>query len=193
MRNFLSVIAAVLFLHGVNGQESYTVNTAESVVKWHGEKVIGNSHDGILKFQEGTLRVANNEIVGGSFVVDMTTLENTDLSGGSKAKLEGHLRSADFFNVEEYGTSRLEIKSVGKDKNGLAQITADLTIKGTTKEVVFPAFMKAEGESILASAELVFDRSEFDVRYGSGSFFDNLGDKAIEDEIKVQVNLKASR
>jgi len=187
------MILACFFATSVLAQETYTVNTEASVINWTGEKVIGNSHEGTLKFKSGELNIEDGELVGGNFVVDMTTLDNNDLSGKMKAKLVGHLKSADFFNVSEHNTSSLTIKKVGKDRNGLAQITADLTIKGNTEKVTFPAFMQEKGDKIVASAELIFDRSKFNVRYGSGSFFDNLGDKAIEDEIKIQVNLQAAK
>lgn len=188
-----TMILALFFATSVLAQETYTVNTEESVINWTGEKVIGNSHEGTLKFKSGKLTIEDGELVGGNFVVNMTSLDNSDLSGKMKSKLVGHLKSADFFNVAEHNTSSLTIKNVGKDRNGLAEITADLTIKGNTETVTFPAFMQEKGDNIVASAELIFDRSKFNVRYGSGSFFDNLGDKAIEDEIKIQVNLQASK
>ncbi len=171
---------------------TYKVNIAESVVEWKGDKVIGDSHEGILKFQSGTIEVEDGAVTGGSFIVDMKTLENKDLSGNMKAKLEGHLTSDDFFGVEKYPTSKLVIKSVNKDNSGAVTITADLTIKENTETIEFPALVKMEGDVMLATANLTFDRSKFNVRYGSDSFFDNLGDKAISDEIVLNVKIKAA-
>lgn len=182
------VLIGLLAVGAVNAQDKLSVNTDESVIEWHGEKVVGNSHDGTLKFTEGTLEVKKGKIVGGTFVADMSTIKDVDGSG----RLEGHLKSDDFFGVETYPTSKLVITKVGKGDNGAAQITADLTIKGKMEEVTFPALLKMDGNAAIATAELTFDRSKFEVRYGSDSFFDNLGDKAISNDIKISVRLKAN-
>jgi polyisoprenoid-binding protein YceI len=181
---------SVLMLAGmVMAQTTYKINTSESVVEWKGEKVVGNGHVGTLQFAEGTLSFKGDKLVSGKVAVDMTSLKDNDGSG----KLEGHLKSDDFFGVESNPTSELVINKVGKGTNGAAEVTASLTIKGKTETVTFPALMKMEGDNLMATAELTFDRSKFDVRYGSDSFFDNLGDKAIKNEIVISVKLKAAK
>ncbi len=188
MKNTGLLIIALLVAGSALGQDKLSVNTDESVINWHGEKVVGNSHDGTIKFKEGTLEVKNGKLVGGTFTADMTTIQD---AGGS-AKLDGHLKSDDFFGVETYPTSSLVITKVGKGKDGAAQITANLTIKGKTEEITFPALFSIDNGVAIASAELTFDRSKFDVRYGSGSFFEDLGDRAISNDIKLSVSLKAN-
>ena len=122
----------------------------------------------------------------------MTSLSNSDMEGEMRGKLEGHLKSGDFFSTEEYPMASLVIQKVSKKGNGY-EVVADLTIKGKTEEVVFPASVQMKDGQVMASAELSFDRTKYDIRYGSGSFFDNLGDKAISDEVKLSVQISASK
>lgn len=162
------------------------VNVKESTVTWTGKKVTG-SHDGTIQLQSGHFKVADDgKLIGGEFVMDMTSIVNNDLSGESKGKLEGHLKSEDFFGVEKYPTAKLIITSVAKKGEGTYGVVANLTIKDKTNPVTFDLNWK-ENE---ASTKLSIDRSKFDVRYGSGSFFDDLGDKTIYDNFDLEVNLK---
>ena len=131
-------------------------------------------------------------IVGGEFVIDMTTINNTDLEGGMKKKLEGHLSSPDFFAVEEFPTATLKIKS-SEGHDGHMHVTADLTIKGITNEITFDASYKEKDGTFMATADIVIDRSKFDVRYGSDSFFDNLGDKAINNKVAFKISLSGKQ
>ena len=129
------------------------------------------------------------KLVGGSLVVDMTTI--TESKGSTK--LEGHLKSDDFFSVEKFPTATIKIKGSSEGENGDLEVTADLTIKGTTQEITFMAMVEESGDGINGSADLVFDRSKFDVRYGSNSFFDDLADKAISDNITLTISVMASK
>ena len=174
-------------------KNTYTVNANESTIQWYGGNAVGKTHEGTLSFADGSLEVSGGKVTGGTLNVDMNSMTCTDLSGGMADKLVGHLKSDDFFSVQSFPTAGLVIKKIGKAENGAAQITAALTIKGKTEEVTFPALVKVEGDNLLATADLTFDRSKFDVRYGSDSFFDNLGDKAIKNEIKVSVKVKATK
>src|SRR5690606_35721546 len=106
-------------------------------------------------------------------------------------KLVNHLKSDDFFGVEKYPTAKFEITKVVSQGNDQYLVTGNLTIKATTKEIEFPATIKAEGEALTASAQITVDRSEYDIRYGSSSFFDNLGDKVIYDDFNLDVTLVA--
>ena len=134
--------------------------------------------------------IKDGMLKGGEFVIDMTTITSTDLEGEYQQKLNGHLKSADFFGVEKYPEAKFVIKNVKENgKNGRFTVTGDITIKETTKEINFDAQLVNSGEGIVAVADIVIDRSEFDVRYGSGSFFDNLGDKTIYDDFTLSVNL----
>lgn len=162
-----------------------TVKTEVSSVMWKAYKVTG-SHTGLVQLKEGQLSFDGDKLVGGNFTVDMTSLISTDLEGESKAKLEGHLKSDDFFSVENHPSSSLvftEVKAVGKNSY---EVTGDLTIKGITKPITFD--ISVYGSKVTATAKI--DRAEYNVRYGSGSFFDNLGDKTIYDEFDLVVDLE---
>jgi polyisoprenoid-binding protein YceI len=128
----------------------------------------------------------NGELTGGEFLIDMSSITVTDLTGEDKGKLEGHLKSDDFFGVNNHPTSKLVITSVAKKSNGTYGVVADLTIKDKTNQVTFDLDLEENS----ASTELTIDRSKYDVRYGSGSFFDNLGDKTIYDNFELDVELK---
>lgn len=156
-----------------------------SEVTWTGKKVTGEHH-GTINFKEGYLNVEGDEILGGEFVIDMSSINVTDLEGEYKQKLEGHLKSDDFFGVENHPTSKLVITNAAKKSGNTYGIVGDLTIKGKTRPVTFD--MVYDGNQ--ASAKLTIDRSKYDVRYGSGSFFDNLGDKTIYDDFDLNVKLQ---
>lgn len=167
----------------------YRIDPKTSTIKWTGSKITGKSHNGEVKLLEGGLQFNNGQITNGKFAIDMTTIDVQDLEGSMKEKLEGHLKSEDFFGVEKFKTANLAIVSVDGDK-----VTANLTIKGITNPVTFPVKVVFESDgSLTASADIEVDRSKFDVRYGSDSFFDNLGDKAIDNIIKFSITLKGSK
>lgn len=163
----------------------YRIDTKESSVKWVASKVTGSTHEGTVTLSEGGLQIANGVIAGGKFTIDMTSINVTDLDGGMKGKLEGHLNSDDFFATEKFKTANLTI--ISADAN---TVKASITIKGITQEISFPVELKIADGSVTATAAIEIDRSKFDVRYGSDSFFDNLGNKAINNIIKFNVTLK---
>jgi len=156
----------------------------ESKITWTGKKITG-SHYGSINLIEGSMVVDGNQITSGKFVIDMTSIVVEDLKGESKGKLEGHLKSDDFFGVANHPTSTLVIKSGNKTEDGY-YINGDITIKGTTEPISF--LLTMEGNT--ATANLKIDRTKFNVRYGSGSFFDNLGDNTIYDNFELDVTLK---
>ena len=161
------------------------VKAGESQVSWKGYKVTGQ-HEGTIALTEGSLSFADQVLTGGSFTVDMTSLVATDLDGEMKGKLEGHLKSDDFFGTETHQTAQLVITQVGVDAAGGYQVTGDLTIKGITQPVSFPMTVAAN----TATASLKIDRTLYDIRYGSNNFFENLGDKAINNEFDLEVTLQ---
>lgn len=173
-------------------KQSIDLKPAASSIEWHAEKITG-SHSGTISLKEGSVTLENNQLTGGSFVIDMTTILVTDIDGSGKAKLEGHLNSKDFFNTDEFGESRFEITSVN-ETNPTAEgfnteITGKLTIKGISGEVKFPAKIEVEDGKFAAYGEMTIDRTKFDIRYGSASFFDNLGDRAIYDDFTLKISL----
>ena len=180
-------ILAVILLAGslsVSAQKS-EFDISKSVVEWTGKK-IGGAHNGEVKIKSAFIDFNNNEIAGGKVVIDMTSITNTDLKDeGYNQKLVGHLKSDDFFGVEKYPTATFEVTKPAKFKNGKASVTGKLTIKGKTEEITFD--LSKNGIEYVAKVEV--DRSKFDVRYGSNSFFDNLGDKAIGDIFTLDIKL----
>ncbi|SHI34439.1 Polyisoprenoid-binding protein YceI [Mesonia phycicola] len=160
------------------------IRIKESNIEWKGEKLTG-SHEGTLTFKEGFLEMENKNITGGEFIVDMSSITATDLSGEGKQKLEGHLKSDDFFGVKKHPTAKLLIKKATKTDN-VYKIMADLTIKGKTNSVTFDLYMKDN----TATTHLTIDRTKYNIKYGSGSFFDNLGDKTIYDDFELDITLK---
>jgi polyisoprenoid-binding protein YceI len=172
---------------------TYKANTSNSQIAWVGYKVTGK-HMGTIALKDGALEFDGEKLTGGGFTIDMTTLTVTDLEGKMKDKLEGHLKSADFFGIENHPTASFEITKVApRDASGGYKVTGDLTIKGITNSIKFNAVVAPGSDGKTATADIKVDRSEFDIKYGSGSFFDNLGDKTIYDEFDLSVTLALDR
>ncbi|HCY82243.1 MAG TPA: YceI family protein [Xanthomarina gelatinilytica] len=187
IKNITAIVLVVFmtFSFTTIEEEKKEIKVENSKVVWKGYKVTG-SHEGTIAIKSGHLNFSNDKLTGGTFVIDMSTITNTDLEGEYKEKLEGHLKSDDFFGVEKYPTASLiftEVKSTGKNSY---KVTGDLTIKGITETVSFD--LSVYGSK--ANASLKVDRSKFDVRYGSTSFFDGLKDKAIYDEFDLTADLE---
>lgn len=153
------------------------IKVNQSTVKWTGNK-IGGSHNGEIKVKDGYFEFKGENIVGGKVVIDMSTITNIDLDdAGYNQKLVGHLKSDDFFGVETYPTSTFKLSKASKFKNNKATISGVLTIKDKSQNVSIEVTRKDK----VYTSQLKVDRSKYGVRYGSNSFFDNLGDKAIDD------------
>ena len=183
--SFLSLMSFTTMLH----LDHVKVNTEASTVKWVGSKIT-SSHEGDIKISSGKLVIDHGKLVGGEFVIDMTSIICTDLKpneGGDK--LVKHLKADDFFGVENHPTSTLKITNVSHVSASNYLITADLTIKGITHPVDFNADVKINNTAYLATATLVFDRTKYGIEYNSGSFFDNLGDYLILDDITLELFL----
>lgn len=190
------LVFASLFLFAFTGdteKQTIKVNNEASKITWKGQKVTGE-HEGNIQLKSGELIFEGEKLVGGSFIMNMATITCTDLEGEYKGKLEGHLKSADFFGVEKYPTAKFEITQVvERGTPGDYKIVGNLTIKETTKEIKFNASAKMSGPAAKSSASITIDRSDFNIKYGSGSFFDNLGDKTIYDEFDLNIMLVAGR
>ena len=172
-----------LFLATVSVAFANPIVVKSGTVNWTGYKVTGQ-HSGTLSLKSGSIDIQDGQLVGGEFVVDMTSLTVTDLKGKGKANLEGHLKSDDFFGVEAHNEAHMKITQVTGDANGYT-VTGDFTIKGQTHAVVFD--MTVDENSAIAKVKI--DRTLYDIRYGSDSFFDNLGNKAIDNEFDIDVTL----
>jgi polyisoprenoid-binding protein YceI len=171
----------------------YKVDTQNSKITWEGRRIAGGSHEGTIDIKEGEVIFDNGRFQGGSFTIDMSTISSTDLTGDRKARLDGHLKNEDFFDVPKFPTSTLVITDVQRADDGRWRIIGDITIKNITRPVTFFATMTLTGNRLVAVANLTFDRSDFDVRFGSDRFFDNLGDRAIINDIPLEITLVANR
>ncbi len=169
---------------------TFKVDTQKSIILWNAKKVTGE-HSGTIKLSGGELSLNGGNLTAGSFTINMTTITSTD---GGGARLEGHLKSEDFFSVEKNPTSTFVITKVTPTAAGTIMVAGNLTIKGITKPLSFPANLAAKGNSLTAVAKGVkVDRTKYDIRYGSKSFFDSIGDKAIDDEFTLDITLVASK
>jgi polyisoprenoid-binding protein YceI len=186
MKN-LKTIAIALFVavSTIATAQTKKVDATKSTIHWLGKKVTGQ-HEGTVKIQSGNLIFKGKKLTGGNFVVDMTSLTATDLTGDYLEKLNGHLKSEDFFGTEKYTTSKLVFKKIAAKANGVYTVTADLTIKDVTAPVTFDVTVNGN----TAKTTLKIDRTKYGIKYGSGSFFDNLGDKTINDEFELTVALQ---
>ena len=189
MKNLKSIALALVVALGTltaTAQTSQKVDVAGSKINWVGKKVTGQ-HEGTINLKEGNLIFNGKKLVGGNFVVDMNSINTTDLKAGEgKEKLDGHLKADDFFGVEAHPTAALTFKSIGAKSKNTYTVNADLTIKGITKPITFDIVVNKN----VAVAKLAVDRTKYDIKYGSGSFFEGLGDKTISDNFDLTVNLK---
>lgn len=177
------------------GVQPYQVQPQLSTIGWVGKKVTGQ-HNGTIQFQSGQVLVKGSQIAGGTFVVDMASIKNTDLTDAeTNGKLLGHLKSDDFFSVEKNPTATFAITSVktlkGDAAGNNATITGNLTIKGKTNPLSFPARVGVKNGVAAASGTATVDRTKYDIRYGSKSFFESIGDKAIDDNFTLTFNVIA--
>jgi polyisoprenoid-binding protein YceI len=187
MKNLKSIALALVVVLSTLSVSAQTknINTATSSIEWLGKKVTGQ-HNGTVNFKDGTLVFKKNILAGGSFTVNMTSLTATDLSGEYQGKLNGHLKADDFFGTEKFPTATLVFKKIGVKSANVYNVTADLTIKGITKPVTFE--LTVNGNT--ATTAFNVDRTKYDIKYGSKSFFESIGDKAIYDEFELKVALK---
>ncbi|AQG79865.1 YceI family protein [Spirosoma montaniterrae] len=172
---------------------AYKVDAEKSIMKWNGKKVTGQ-HFGTVKLADGALTVDGGKLTGGTFTFDMNSIACTDLTdAGYNAKFIGHMKSEDFFNTAKFPTSTFKITKVTPKGGNAYDITGDMTIKGITNKVTFPATIKTTANGIEAEGKATLDRTKYDIRYGSKSFFENIGDKAIYDDFSVDMKLVAAK
>ena len=166
----------------------YKIDLTKSNIVWTGKKVTG-SHTGNIKIKSGSLVMDKDQIKSGSFEIDMNTISNTDLDEGTAKKLIGHLKSEDFFNVANFPIAKFVISKATKLSDGNYSIAGDLTVKGITKPVTFTSALSGKDVSKTAIGKVKIDRTKYDIKYGSGSFFEGLGDKTIYDDFELDLSL----
>lgn len=173
-----------------------------AMVSWEGSKPAGK-HTGTVKVADGSFTLADGTITSGSFTLDMTSINVTDLEGDYKAQLEGHLKGSaeegkdDFFNVTAHPTAKFDVTKVTKleeDTEGTHLVYGNLTLKGMTKEVGFKATVAAEGDMLkITTPQFVINRTDWGIKYGSPTFFEGLKDKAISDEMGIKIDFTAMK
>jgi polyisoprenoid-binding protein YceI len=183
-RVLLFLTLLVLLLGNVGAQNKLIADTASTRLQWLGEKVTGQ-HTGTIDLLNGWLNWQDNKIVSGEFTIDMKSLKESEHS----KMLEGHLRSDEFFGVEKFPTAKLVLTGSTQFDKGTGVVSGTLTIKDITNPIEFKAVMQKKGEGVWFFANIIVDRTKYNIRYGSGSFFDNLGDKTIYDEFRLKVTL----
>ena len=161
------------------------INVSESSIHWLGEKITGQ-HEGNINLLSGSLIIENGSLIGGDFVVDMNSIAPTDLKGESAKKLEGSLKSEEWFDVGKHAQAKLVFTSVVSQDEGLYNVTGDFTIKGKTN----PAAFELQVNNLEATAKVIIDRTLYNILHGSTSFFDNLKDKMINNYFEIDVSLK---
>jgi len=187
MKNLKSItLALVVFISTATASaQTKKIDASKSSIEWLAKKVTGQ-HNGVVNFKDGALVFKGKKLVGGAFTVDMASITDTDLTGEYLGKLNGHLKSDEFFGTEKFPTSTLVFKTIGAKAKDVYSVTADLTIKGTTKSVTFDITVNGDQ----ATTTFNVDRTKYDIRYGSKSFFESIGDKAINDEFELKVSLQ---
>jgi polyisoprenoid-binding protein YceI len=183
-RALLFLTLAGFFFVNVGAQNKLTADTTKTTLLWLGEKVTGQ-HTGTIKLQSGWLNWQDNKIISGEFNIDMNSLKESE----NNKMLMGHLKSDDFFGVAKYPIAKLIITGSTPFDKGTGVVRGTLTIKDITNPVEFKAAMQKKDDGSWFFANIIIDRTKYNIRYGSGSFFDNLGDKTIYDEFKLKVNL----
>jgi polyisoprenoid-binding protein YceI len=169
----------------------YGIDIKESLITWRGSMVFASKgqHAGYARFSKGEIMLEKDQLVGGLFEVDMNSI--TDPVHGSDNDLIEHLKSADFFDVQKFPAANFAVAMVSAADSGNVNITGNLTMKGITQVVTFPAKLEVQDSVIYANGRLIIDRTKWDVRYKSGKFFQDLADEAISDDIIFDVRIVA--
>lgn len=191
---FLST--ALLISGSIVAQNNLPVDPAGSKFLWTATKVTGE-HTGGVPVKSGALTVADGALKGAEVIIDMNGITCTDITNeGANAKFVGHLKGADFFEVDKHQTASFKTTKVEAIAGAAAgrpnyKVTGDLTIKGITKPNTFDCIFWMDGKTARAAANLTFDRGQYDIKYRSGTFFPEIGDKAISDTVSLTFDITA--
>ena len=188
----VATIGAFAFTAPKTKTVNYTIDTKATTATWLAKKVTGQ-HTGGVSISKGTIVSDGKTITGGSFEIDMTTINCTDLTDKEyNDKLIGHLKSDDFFSIEKNPTAKFELTKATLKSGNDYDLTGKLTIKGITNDISFPAMIKMDAKTFVTVAKIMVNRTKFDIKYGSASFFEGIGDKAINDEFELNINVVAA-
>ena len=192
MKKVASLLLVIFcIVNSILAQKNYWVNTEISSVEWIGKKVTGQ-HEGLIQMKNSKYTFQNGTINSGTFLIDMQTIAVTDIDDQEQnEKLKNHFISKDFFSVKEHPTAKLQIVKSDQIGENKLNVSGDLTIKGITKRIEFETTLLIEDKKMVAIGQAHIDRTQYDIRYGSGSFIDNLGDKAIKDLFTIKFKVAA--
>jgi polyisoprenoid-binding protein YceI len=194
----LLLFSAVFLFHAnaLLGQaQRYHLDLEQSQIAWTGEKVTG-SHSGTLALAHGFVTADGGLIQAATIQIDMNSLACTDLEGESKESIENHLKNDDFFGVDQHPIAQFDLKlmqpirATGENAPNFSA-TGEVRIKGISQPISFPVRVHFETDRVTLMAQVTVDRTKFGIKYGSGSFFDNLGDRAIYDDFTIDFSLIA--
>ena len=198
MHKFFVIILTVFTIH-VNGQSPFVVDQNASSIRWEGNYIIGGGHDGTVKIKSGELSLEGTSIKSAELIIDMNSIRNSDNKSTEDDDLDKHLKSPDFFAADQYSLAYFTFVSAKppnpRAADGSLYVTGILTIKGISNTIHFPAKVSIEKlpagkEAVNVSCEFTIDRTAWDITYQSLSYFANLKDGAISNDIKITVNLK---
>lgn len=185
MKNIIitSILAFTLFLNSKAQNVVYIVDVKQSIVKWKGYSGVGSyAPVGTIKIKNGNINCISHSIKNGTVLIDMATIENENKD------LENHLKNEDFFDCKKYPTANFQLTDIkGNSANG------KLTIKGITKEIEFPINYNIKNGKLTARASLKIDRTLFNIKYNSASYFQDLGNYAIKNEFDLEITLVATK
>lgn len=177
--------------------QKYVTDVTKSTIEWKGFKPTG-THNGTIAIDTGVFDVNDGLLQSGTFLIDMNTIAALDLEGDMRANLESHLKGTvegkegDFFNVTQFPTGAFEITGVEAIEGGKTMLSGNLALKGIKNNISFPVTLTTEGDMMTITSDIfTIDRTKWGVNYGSKSIFDNLGDKFINDEIELKINVVA--
>jgi polyisoprenoid-binding protein YceI len=186
----LIVLTSAAFIAPVVKPVTYKVDVEKSTLTWVAKKLTGG-HNGTIALQSGSLQFDGKNLSGGSFAIDMTTIKDSE----KNQKLEGHLKADDFFGVDKFATSTFVIKKIAAGSGNQVNVTGDLTIKGMTNSITFPAALvwAADGTVTATADKVVVDRTKFGIKFRSKGMFPDIGDKMIYDDFELSIKLIARK
>ncbi len=188
MLGTLSLLTSLSFKAG---EVKYKAVAEQSSIHWLGKKTTGQ-HEGNVNLKSGTLTLNGNDFVSGEFLIDMNSITCIDIKEAEDAQhLVDHLKNEDFFNTASFPEAIIVIKKMvpGPAAANTYTATADLTIKGIKNEIQFPVKLEKKGPGATATADIVLDRTKWNVVYKSKTVFSTLGDKFIYDDMYLTVKI----
>ena len=186
----LTLLFALVF--AATHAQTFNLDLSKSTLNWHAEKITG-FHEGTVDLKSGSFKIEKDKIVSGTFVINMSTVADVDLTdAGYNQKLVGHLKSPDFFDVAKFPEATFTLTKPVDLTKSVTEVHGNLTIKGITKPLTFKTVILKNGNTISFNANsIVVDRTVYNIKYGSGTFFTDLGDKVIYDEFTLKLKMVA--